>query len=921
MHYPDPLYPLATYVLRVAENADRVLRRDLQLHPTEMTHIVLTDGTDFANGFANVVPRNMVQLYAAPPEDLSTLSDNQEWIAELVTHEYTHVVHLDQMRGVHRIINAILGKTSTPQQTMPRWLIEGLATYHETADTGGGRLRSSIFEMYLRSDLLADNVPTLAQISNEVDRWPQGNIWYLYGSNFVQYLVDTYGIAAMRQVLVEYATYVIPFGLNRVFRHATGKGIQELYSDFVDTARDKARSIGSGIREAGVIEGRAITHVGEDARAPRFISEDSLLYWGSDGRSQSGLWKVNTTTLTRTWFARADGTVTVSPGPGERLFMSAIDDHADQYSFHDLFSIGRDGSDVHRLTHGLRAMEPDLSPDGRQIVFRTHGAGTSHLMIADVADIEGTRRVLVRSAAFDQVYSPRWAPDGKKIVFSRWTRHHGRDIEVLHVSSGVRELVTHDAAFDMGPCFSPDGRYIYFSSDRSGISNIYRYQWSSGRTERITNVLGGAFQPALSPSGDELVYLGYTTRGFDLFAIDLTETQGVAEPPVEASPSASAANPALSESEQPLTRRYSPLRTILPRAYMLEWVPGVMGDEIGVTFLGGDVLGQHAYAGRIGVPFVHPDPNVDLSYTFSGIRTPLSLHFSRAVSERNGFQVEGERRTWLADARNLDVSTAYSFRQRYSSHTFSASYSVNYIGLAEPHEGKVDANDPPPVFPRLGWNTAARVGWGYSTVDRHGYDISASAGESIGLRISFSDPAIGSRESNVALSWSLARYVEMPWLRHHVLAIRVAGGIAGGKLGPTTSFGVGGFPDSALLDAIRNELILGGVALRGYAPSVRTGSQYHLGQLEYRLPVWNPNFGVETLPLYLRRIHALAFADYGNAFNGVFKLSEFLFGAGLELHTEWLLGYSIPIALRTGLAYGFGKDGELQGYANIGVPF
>ena len=61
--------------------------------------------------------------------------------------------------------------------------------------------------------------------------------------------------------------------------------------------------------------------------------------------------------------------------------------------------------------------------------------------------------------------------------------------------------MTDDKAIDGAPAWSPDGKYLYFSSDRTGIFNIYAYELETKRLLQVTNVLGGAFSPGPSPDG------------------------------------------------------------------------------------------------------------------------------------------------------------------------------------------------------------------------------------------------------------------------------------------------------------------------------------------------------------------------------------------------------------------------------------
>ena len=127
-------------------------------------------------------------------------------------------------------------------------------------------------------------------------------------------------------------------------------------------------------------------------------------------------------------------------------------------------------------------MAPTVSPTGRKVAFTVNHRGTTTLQIADL-DAEGKlagRRTLVRSRPYDQVFTPAYAPDGRTVAFSRFTHGGFRDIWVVDVATGVTERITHDRAVDVQPCWSADGRKLYFSSDRTGIFNVYEHDLSSG---------------------------------------------------------------------------------------------------------------------------------------------------------------------------------------------------------------------------------------------------------------------------------------------------------------------------------------------------------------------------------------------------------------------------------------------------------
>ena len=103
---------------------------------------------------------------------MSVLGDHDDWLNALITHEHTHILHADNITGIPAIVNAVLGKSLAPNQAQPRWILEGLAVAMESEHTSGGRVRSTQVDMFLRADVLANNLASLDQISHPARRWP-----------------------------------------------------------------------------------------------------------------------------------------------------------------------------------------------------------------------------------------------------------------------------------------------------------------------------------------------------------------------------------------------------------------------------------------------------------------------------------------------------------------------------------------------------------------------------------------------------------------------------------------------------------------------------------------------------------------------------------------------------------------------------
>ena len=119
----------------------------LGVTPPRLTHVVLADQTELANGSATPVPFDTIVVTAVWPAGSEFIGNVDDWLRLVFTHEFTHIVHLDRSIGWARLLRGIFGRTSIafPNLFLPTWQIEGLATYEESVITGEGRLHAGDF--------------------------------------------------------------------------------------------------------------------------------------------------------------------------------------------------------------------------------------------------------------------------------------------------------------------------------------------------------------------------------------------------------------------------------------------------------------------------------------------------------------------------------------------------------------------------------------------------------------------------------------------------------------------------------------------------------------------------------------------------------------------------------------------------------
>jgi hypothetical protein len=934
---------LARRLGAIAEETWRSLGQPLGVTPPPLTHVILVDQTELSNGSATPVPFNTIVVTAAWPAGSQFIGNAEDWLRLVFTHEFTHIVHLDRSAGWARLVRGIFGRTpiAFPNLFLPAWQIEGLATYEESVISGGGRLHAGDFSAIVEEAARSRRFESLDRVTGSLTDWPNGLAPYAYGVGFHAYLAEHYGSDTLAEIAARTAGRV-PYTASRVFARIYGKSLGALWREYEDSlsASTGAPSIGGGATR--------LTHGGFMVAGPRFDQAPCgacplrIVYSAVTPHEFPSLNAVSTDGSPPFRLATRYLGSTSAPGRDFIVFdQLELRRNAGLYS--DLYMFDRQTGRVRQLTSEARLLDPDLSPDESTLACVQDAAGRRDLVLVGLkspATSETPITALV-SAPETQFNAPRWSRDGRSIVVERHRPGALSEIVVVDVATRTLRVVASDArARIVTPVWRPDGRAVVAAvAPEDAPFNLHEFPVDPALTPRqLTHTTGGAIWPDVAPDGQSIVFAGYTADGFDLFLM--------AYPAGPPSPVGSGFQPSLAEgalgpgraeaspttpeaeagsrfsSPDPLFKPstvYHPWRTLKPTS----WFPVVEGDShqlrAGAETGGTDVLGYHAYAasatwlvsGTVGDdPPNAAAPDWLIAYAYSRWRPTLFVTassdttFSAGPPTDSGVPVAATRRT-----DELQAGMLLPVLHVRASHAAFVSFLRASDRLTLPGQTA--------SLKRTGF----RAAWQTMSAHTFGYSISPERGIAFGATAETVRHALGS--SGDANAWTADGRFYLPGVaRHHVVALRLAGGASAGDSNVRRAFHLGGaMPNTSVTDFGSNAISL----LRGFGADTFAGARVAVFNAEYRWPLARPQRGLGTWPLFLHTVYAAPFVDAGHAWTRRFDIANMKASAGIELSARVVAGYHFPLVATAGVARGHDGSGTVPGrwtiYLRLGRAF
>ena len=885
---------LAGIAEEVARQLDPTLGR-----PSSRVHVVLVNQTDLSNGWATPVPYNLIEITAAGPSAGSQIGNSSDWLRVVFTHEYTHIVHLDKSRSWIGGLRKVLGRNPAlfPNLTLPLWAIEGTATYEESVLTGEGRVPAGDFRQIVTAAAAAGSFEPIDRAGGGLDDWPSGSAQYAYGAYFNQYLSDRYGPESLRRLADESAGRVPYFG-SPAYRKVFGRSLGKLWTDF-------AADAGQRLAATTASPARRITDDGFTVAVPRFGPDGTLYYAIANPHGFPAMMARRPGSSRSSWLTTrylGDG----MGFAGDWLVFDQLELVASVGLQSDLFAWSVRERRTIRLTRGERAGDPDVSPDGRRVVFTRQLADRREL-VTGALDVDAQRITDIRalvSAAGVELAGPRWSPDGRTIVAERREAGSRPGLVLVDANAGEVSPLPTAAARPFAATWTPDGMRILFSAaDSNRPFQIHAVDRATGAEMRLEGTGASAQAPAVAPDGRTLAFVGYTTEGYDLFSLDLERARWIPVAPEPARDGRPPSAPLSAEASSPEldTRSYSPRNTLAPRF----WTPTVESDNgelvVGAASGGADALARHVYGAEVGWG-TRGRPDWQLAYAYDRWRPTF---FANVADDTDPW------RSGTARSREMNAGILLPFRRvRFAQSLFGAFHAATDTLACSTCATPIDARAS---------RSGVRTGYTFSSARTYGYSVSREEGLSVSVTNELLRRALGSDGDAGSAVADLRGYLPLR-PRHAVLAVRAAMAHAWGDREVRRAFTASGNGPASGSLAFDNDAI---GLLRGFDDDESAANAAVLN-LDYRVPVWRPQRGFGTLPFFARTLHAAAFLDVGRTWEANFGSGDRRWSTGLEISLDSVVGYVLPVTLTGGAALrhdGPRHDSDVVLFGRIGRAF
>ena len=567
---------------KVAEDMWEPMCAQFNYYLKEKIHIVLLNQSDDLEGFT-IPSWDWIEISANPGSWFYRERGHMEWFSDVLVHAFAHVVSLKangwMAEGTQGVLMGGLYRDGIRDMDSGAELIvgdadsvfwtEGGAEYW--SDNSGYNIWTAKRDTVLRTTVLEGRLLTYDEWHDRAGKstwWRDGERYYQQGYSFGQYLRQRFGDRTYAQFAVENGKRGWHLKWESVIKEVTGVDAETLYNDWVVYATEKytaqaeakarektgryqfyakispegdqlAVNTGFGLNVSAVDESMFPAFSQHSPADPGKAEDQALLSvdipvgFGDGYDFVPGTNKIVVT-----------GSEDMMPGLAAQLTKVRLE--RDGYDWKqlwvfDLTPMGveaQDGTmvktrifkdlagktklvpkDTYKaIPNTQRGSDPAVSPDGKRVAYFEYTDGTQNLV---TINLDGSdKKYLTNYTDGTWMQQVDWSPDGKQLVFAM-LRNYQKNLYILNADGTGLTPISMDGWEDQDALWHTDGK-IYFSSDPGGVFNIYSFDPATREYRQITNVIGAAECPVITPEGN-LLYVHYTSFGWKVYGLSRGE--------------------------------------------------------------------------------------------------------------------------------------------------------------------------------------------------------------------------------------------------------------------------------------------------------------------------------------------------------------------------------------------------------------
>jgi hypothetical protein len=411
---------------------------------------------------------------------------------------------------------------------LPLFLVEGLAEYMSIGKVDAHTA------LWMRDGVLNNDLPTIKDlVTKEYKYFP-----YRWGQAFWAYVAGTYGDDVIRPLFRECGKYGVEVGFQRVlgmdidrFSVKWKKAMTDYYTPLMvgTTKTAIGKVIAAEEKSGGKMNISPV--ISPDGKYLAYISEKNVLsidIYIADAKTGKVLNRINTGGFNAhvdsysyiesagTWSpdSKKLAIVIQSKGRNKIMVIDAMSERKKVYDFGNL---------PESFTN------PSWSPNGNQIAVCGLNDGVSDLFLLNLE----SEKVEKLTSDDNSDLQPTFSPDGRYVYFvtdrnPKFSRPEKANFNLARIDVASKEIENFffmSNADNLNPQVDPSGQQLYFISDFDGFRNMYRYDLASTKIEKLTNFSTGisgitAFSPTMSIAAKtgQIVYSQYFNGAYNLYS-------------------------------------------------------------------------------------------------------------------------------------------------------------------------------------------------------------------------------------------------------------------------------------------------------------------------------------------------------------------------------------------------------------------